>query len=379
MQGLAKRSASQMRSGSAGDPRAINGYFFPHQQRKISFDDNVREVVDMYAPEQNSVDNSFYVPKTLSTNISILINSRASLHSRPKYKKQKSRKNPMEVFLPQSQSKKRDDVEFGDSYYAKVLKNAKEHSTREKASSRLQSTREDLLAFRKRNFGIMRDEISMFSSNSRPHFNKGRKSSDYLEQENYSFDFNRAVPSRISMNDFLEKIKPDVVPQIEPNIHNRSFYLAQQTQLPLPQKKLDLDPLNKTTQLFLSRTSKNVRPQSSSKKPEDVSNNMDRTWRDLGFEITKENDSNDCLTLDQRCADKFKHIQEEEQPGRNPRSKSRHEKRSENFIKEAEKLRQEIYNDMQILETSNLSSALKYQDHQKRHRSLTPYSGKLKL
>jgi len=365
-----------MRSGSAGDPRSINGYFFPNQQRRISLDDNVREVVDMYAQEQSEVDNSFYVPKTLSTNISILINSRASLHRRPKYKKQKVRKNPMEAFIPQSQSKKRDEMEPEDSYYARVLKNAKEHSTREKASSRLQSTREDLLAFRKKNFGIMRDEISMFS-NSRPHFNKGRKSSSYLEEENYSFDFGRVVPSRISMNDFLEKIKPDVVPQVEPNIHNRSFYLAQQTQLPLPQKKLDLDPLNKTSQLFLSRTSKNARPQSSSsKKPEEVNNNMDRTWRDLGFEITKDKFSNDCLTLDQRCADKLKHIQGE---GHAERSKSRHEKRSEDFIKEAEKLRQEIYNDIQVLETSNLSIALKYQDQQKRHRSLTPYSRKLKL
>ena len=61
------------------------------------------------------------------------------------------------------------------------------------------------------------------------------------------------------------------------------------------------------------------------------------------------------------------------------RSKSRHEKRSENFIKEAEKLKQEIYNDIQNLDTGNLSFALKYQDTQKKHRSLTPYGQRLKL
>jgi len=380
MQAGQRRNKSQVRSGSAQDSRISNGCFYPNQQRKISFDEEINGVVDIYTQEQNEVDNSIYVPQTLSTNISILINSRPNLHKRPNSgKKQKVRRNPVDVFFPQA--KKKDIAD--DSYYARVLRNVKEHITRDKQSDRLQSTKKDLFAFRKRNFGIVKDEISMLSS-TKPAF-KGRKNSDHLEEDSYSFDFNRHAPSRISMNDFLEKIKPDVVPQVEPNIHNRSFYLAQQTQFPLPQKKLDLDPLNNTSQLFLSRTTKSTRPQSGTKKSaaakvfnEEV-NSMDRTWRDLGFEITKDKFANDCLTLDQRCSDRLQNIMEEQNIGIKLRSKSRHEKRSEDFIKEAEKLKQEIYNDIQHLETSNLSFALKYQETQKKHRSLTPYGRKLKL
>ncbi len=162
----------------------------------------------------NNIDQSFYIPQTLSSVISISINSRSNIHSRsqPRNKKpiltldesfSREINPPMRFQTTSSPLKRFDDLDVSESH---------------------------LQRFRKTNFGI-NTTFSTFSK-KKDDLNSTKltiKPSRDIEEPEYNFEFKRQSPSKMTLKEYLNRIQPDVVPNIAATGHQTRFNFKPKT------------------------------------------------------------------------------------------------------------------------------------------------------
>jgi len=289
--------------------------------------------------------NSLYIPQSLSASISISINSRRNIHSQNQVRRRKNTQNPNNNSF-QSQKVKNDIIKD-------INKNRPQNL---RTSGGFETSHYELESFRKENFGL-KTANSIFSGNKRRlSFRKASVKPIRLEDNelHYNFEFNKYTPTQITLKDYLDKIQPDIVPNLSPTIHNRTFHFKKpKTANSSSQRSPKGKELDKPKEMILSHKIKPSTAQTYSSFGFRETSNERKTaiWKMFSFDEENNNTpASNIESLDQRCITQLKDMGKKNRFKDFERSygtKNKHVNRLNESLQNGEKIRQEMYSDIE--------------------------------